>query len=56
LSQRLLKGRYAKTVAQATKFTVLELKQTRVAVSVPEPSMLLAMGTIGGLAWLTRRR
>jgi hypothetical protein len=55
-SERLLQGRYAKTVAQATQFTVLELKQTKVAVAVPEPSMLIALGTIGALGLGLRRR
>jgi hypothetical protein len=55
-SERLLQGRYAKTVAQATQFTVLELKQTKVAVAVPEPSMLIALGIIGTLGLRLRQR
>jgi hypothetical protein len=51
-----LAGRYTKAVAQATQFTVFELKRNQVSVAAPEPGIAIAFVALGTTAFVRKRQ
>jgi hypothetical protein len=51
-----LAGRYTKAVAQATQFTVFELKRNQVSVAAPEPGSAIAFVALGTTAFVRKRQ